>query len=547
MAAAPPPPSGLSAELCAAAAAELQKLSAVIKVYGCPVAPADLERMKGGGVQDRKDDLMRLTSNQLNDTTIFARLLQQFLEGCKAGRYPKGQAIELMGRTVGAPAPARLVGSSLASGPKIAEGLRASVGGAAFKPQSTGTHDRQLSEIVTKCLEASQATLAQGAVNREILASNGLQLERITRHVDAVMVQRVFRDTLRSCKATAGMGMDALRLLSPLADAVEHTLAATLLDSAFALSAEALPLVRAAVNAARAPIAQKLGAAGRSLDADLAALAVLEQPKPAVLAPAHANAEHAAPLPQCLKVAAAATRGLDLGEQSGGFAGAVYRRVVVAANEPVFGAVVALGAIVEAAVASAPAQIAQAAAAHPVFRAASKPAPVAAPAASKAPGPASASAGKPPPSWPPLRPEELTLLADRVFDAAAAPKDALPGAAAGGRGPARTLITLRGDWVTRTQLLALCAAALRAGGPLQEPKRSQVQAAQTFLAGLEDRVREELLFGLYQMATGDPDQRTRQVGFYFATQATAVLKPGLTLGPLRVAFAKYWRQVEGGG
>lgn len=530
--ASPPPPAGagLTAELCGEAAAELAKLSAVIKVYGCPIAPADLERMKNGGAQDRKDDLSRLTASQLTDANIFARLLAQFLESSKAGKYQKGQAIELMGRTIGAPAPARLVGSSMATGPKIAQGLRASVGGAAFKAQSTSTHDRQLSDLAAKCLDESLATLKQGTLNRAVFLQNGLQLERICRHIDAVMVQRVFRDTLRSSKATAGMGLDALRLLSPLADAVEHALAATLLETAFALCAEVLPQVKSAVNAHKAALAATLGESGRAVDADLQALTALEAKKPATLTPAAANAENAAPLPACLKAAAAAARGLDLSEKSGAFAGAVYRRVMVDGKDPVFAGMIALGAMIDALRTSGrvPAQLAD----HAVFRAPTK---------------TQESADKDAPQWPPLRQEELALLADRVFDQAAQPKDALPGATTSGRGPARTLITLRGDWVAKTQMLLLCETALRPGGTLQDPKKGQVQAAQRFLAGLEGKVRELLLTGLYQMATGDPDQRTRQIGFYLAAESTAVLKPGLTLGPLRVAFAKYWRQIEAAG
>ncbi|MCC6810569.1 MAG: hypothetical protein IT381_24275 [Deltaproteobacteria bacterium] len=525
------PAAGLTSELCGAAAAELTKLGAVIKVYGAPITAPDLERMKNGGSQDRREDLIRLTASQLTDTAIFARLLQQFLDGCKAGKYPKGQAVELMGRTVGAPVSQRLVGSSMAPGPKIAQGLRATAGGAAFKAQASGTQDRQLSELVAKCLEGSAETVKTGTLKTEVFKESGLQLERITRHIDAVMVQRVFRDTLRSCKATSGLGMDALRLLSPLADAVEHALAGTLLDSAFTLAAEVAPHVRAAVETHRGAVTTKLAQAGRALDGDLAALAPLAAPKPAGIAPAAANAPAATPLPNCLKAAAAAYRGLDLSEQSGGFTGAVYRRVTVSTAEPVTAALVALGALAEALHAVAAASLPAACAEHSVFRALAAPAPAAA-------GDQRAA------TWPPLRAEEIVLLADRVFDANGSPKDALPGGASA-RGPARTLITLRGDWIARTQMLALCTAALRPGGALQEPKKSEVHAAETFLAGLEGSVREALLMGLYQIAQGDPDQRTRQIGFYLATQATAVLKPGLTLGPLRVGFAKYWRSVEG--
>jgi hypothetical protein len=286
------------------------------------------------------------------------------------------------------------------------------------------------------------------------------------------------------------------------------------------------------VASVKAQLAAKLAQAGRSLDVDLAALTALSGAAPAL----KPGGENAVPLSSCLRSAAAAARGLDLAEQSGGFAGAVYRRVMLSPKVPAAAALLAFGAIVEALHTVAAPQLPPALSQHAIFRA------LQAPLAAATPAGGSAQA-----AWPALRPEELTLLADRVFDSAGAPKDALPGSAGGGRGPARTLITLRGEWVVRTQLLALCGAALRADGPLPEPKRAQVKATQSFLAGLEEKVREQLITGLYQMATGDPDQRTRQIGFYFSTHATLMLKPGLTLGPLRVAFAKYWRSIEAEG
>jgi len=502
------------ADLLAQAAVALRDLSATLKIYGSPIAPVDLERLALGGTQDRREELLRLSSNQLNDPVIFMRLIFDFLQGCKAQKYPKGLPIELMGRTIGAPITQKLVGMGLDRGPKAATGLQRAGGGASFKPTSGSLAERVFCSIVAKVLVEQG-----GKMQPTAFVAHAHEVERVAKSLDAVMIQRLLRDTLRTTPVTAALGVDALRLLSPLADALELALASVFLD---ALMSEAKAALFKDVIALRsAELAAHLAKAGRVLSDDLAAIDTLQGSREEMLRPCAPNVEGAVGVHDRLRAAAALALGVDL-NVPGGFASAVYRRVMVLPRESKQAAgLVALGALLDALVAIAAAAIPQA------FAQASAPA-----------------AGKS--EWPALKPEELMLTADRVLNGLAKPKEALPGGLSGARSPAKMLLTLRGDWVARTQMLALAKAAMREGSPLDATQRTNVGRLHDFLGNITAEQRTELMKGLYQMATGDPDQRTRQIGLYFLAEAAAVLRPGLTLGPLRVWFAKYWRAIEVG-
>ena len=82
---------------------------------------------------------------------------------------------------------------------------------------------------------------------------------------------------------------------------------------------------------------------------------------------------------------------------------------------------------------------------------------------------------------------------------------------------------------------------MRENSTLASASRAQLAFAQSFFAGLDGEAMRGLVHGMFQMAQGDSDQRARQVGRFLLSEAQSVLLPAATLGPIRVAFVKFWR------
>lgn len=508
----------LSAELCKEAAAALRDHQSVLKLYSCPIAPGDLERMAQGGSQDRKDELARLTSNQLSDVVVFARLLRGMIDGIKAGKHPKGVAIEVGKSTTPTLKSQNLTGSLPRTGPATASGLKLNQSGAALRQSQALGPDKLFSDVLGKVLLAARTPDGKiGEVTTGAFEPHIVPLEKVLAKLDAVMVQRLCRDVLRASPVTRGMGMDALRLLSPLADAMEAALGARALVHAYNALQQHSANITALATTHRAAASPHMK--GRDL---LAELALVRAAPPAGPALCDRNHGTAMLLGERVAHAAVMVSGLELT----GLVGQVYRRVAFdTTSGPAAQALAAFVRVVDALVLGKVAL-------SDVFTIA------------VATVPTASGKGKVP-EWPALKPEEVQLLADHLFQPE--PQQSaqlLPTAnAAPQRSPARLLLTLRAEQALIPQWPQLLEAGQREGASTSVPGKAQLKIATDFFSGMDAKSRDEMVKGLYQMGGGDPEQRARQVGRFLVLESERVLKDGATLGPVRVAFAMFWRKV----
>lgn len=507
----------LSAELCTEAAAALRDHQSVLKLYSCPITPGDLERMAQGGSQDRKDELARLTSNQLSDVAVFARLLRGMIDGIKAGKHPKGIAIEVGKSATPTMKSQNLTGSLPRTGPATASGLKLNQSGAALRQSQSLGPDKLFSDVLGKVLLAARTADGKvGEVAAGAFEPHIVPLEKVLAKLDAVMVQRLCRDVLRASSVTRGMGMDALRLLSPLADAMEAAIGARALVHAYNAMREHTANITALATTHRAAASPHMK--GRDL---LAELALVRAAPPAGPVLCDRNHGTAMLLGERVAHAAVMASGLELT----GLVGQVYRRVAFdTTSGPAAQALAAFVRVVDALVLGK------------VALGAAFTLSVAVPAA--------ASKGKVP-EWPALKPEEVQLLADHLFQSE--PQQSaqlLPTAnTAPQRSPARLLLTLRAEQALIPQWPQLLEAGQREGASTSASGKGQLKIAADFFSGMDAKSRDEMVKGLYQMGGGDPEQRARQVGRFLVSESERVLKDGATLGPVRVAFAMFWRKV----
>lgn len=479
----PVAPLGLTAELCAQVSAALRARGGVMKVAGYAVTANDLDRMAKGGSQDRSDDLARLTANAMTDTQ-FAAHLRDAVQKLAAGAFAKGAPI-LIGA---APVPTaqktlHTIGTQTRPPPAMAAGLKTSQVGAAFKHGADHSHETILTAAVRKGLVEHAQTLT----SRPLAAGffSGAEIARALCKLDAVVVQRVLRDTLRSAPETRALGMDALRLLAPLADALEAAVTAHF----FALLSE-LALTHAQAVAALA------GATAPLIDG---VLEVSSEPS-------------AAHVPEVFVLATCAEQRLPCG----GLLEQIYRRATFTPSGTLAKALVALSDML---------------ATVPIEH---RPPPF-----SQVAGDAKKSA------WPKLTTKEVEMLADHIFSDAAEARAALPTGGAIVRSPARMLLVLRGETALLDAWSELLTAALRAESSASPRARSELQAAQLFFSGVDAKASTALVHGLFQIAQGDPEQRARQLGRFVVCEAHQVFVPAATLGPIRVAFVKFWRAHQG--
>ncbi|MCC6810864.1 MAG: hypothetical protein IT381_25770 [Deltaproteobacteria bacterium] len=379
--------------------------------------------------------------------------------------------------------------------------------------------DRQLGDLISKCLSASPS---KERIAKDALIADAPALERVLKALDATIVQRILRDTLRMCPATAALGPNALKLLSSLADALDHAVASAFVASVHRVAGEALVPVRAAAQRARAELTAHLAKGNRALDAELKALDALAAPLPADVEAAGATAVGAYLIPERLRVAAAQKHGFDPQVRATGYLGDLYRRAkLVPAKSPFTDGLAALNVIAEALLAAAPATIASDAKTIVLLR------PL-----SKAPAPAPGQA--PARELPPLKPEEVRAVALRMFDVAAPPKDLLKPVLAGAFPQARTLLSMRGEALVRRELRLLCEAAIAEPGP-PSLARSNLRWTARYFAESDP---SPYVSALYAAAKGDGDQKARQIGFFLAMWAMEELKPWRTPEAVRAAFER---------
>lgn len=531
--AAPVAPPVLGPELCKEAAAALRDHQSVLKIHGNPIAPLDLERMAQGGSQDRKDDLARLTSNQLTDVGVFARLLRAMIDGIKAGKHPKGAAIEVGKAATPMSKTQAVTGALQRTGPATASGLRAGAVGAALRQSAGMGPDKLFVELLSKALlpfkgaddRASLVNLQQ--ISAQAFDTQIVLLERVLAKLDAVMVQRLCRDVLRTSPATRSLGMDALRLLSPIADAMEAAVAVRALTQAYLVMRENAAAIVGLAEVHRGAIAAHMK--GRDVVNEVLSL----QKAPSTVPPlCDRQLGTALVLSERLALASAASAELE----PSGLLGQVYRRVAFDVTSGAAAQALAAFVRLTEALAAANVELPEALREQPVKT-------------ESADKVSDKPAAKRAPQWPPLKPEDIAALGDHVFSALPErASDLLPSAGLPPqRSAARLLLTLRGEQALVPSWLAIMDAGLRPGSTCSEAGRAKLKASRDFFSVLDAAARDEIVRGLYQMGSGDPEQRARQVGRYLVTEAPDALKDGATLGPIRVAFAKYWRRMESGG